>query len=162
MHWVLIGWPQRGNGRALDAGHGPQHQPGHRHQGTGVAGGDRGVRVTLLHGLQRQPHGRALAAAQSLARLVVHADDAVGMYDFRSGLEVRIALELGVDARHITEKDEADSWIALKRESRARDDDRRSVIAAHGIERDCSRRWHLVRLPADVLELAAASGQHLP
>ena len=51
------------------------------------------MRLALLHGLEREPHARALAAAQSLARLVVHADDTVGMHDFRSGLEVRIALE---------------------------------------------------------------------
>ena len=70
----LDGRPQAGDGGPLDAGHGPQDQLGHGHQGAGVAGRDGNIGLALLHGLERQPHAGALAAPHRLARLVLHLD----------------------------------------------------------------------------------------
>ena len=54
--------------------HGLQAELRHRHQRAGIAGGDRASASPSLHRLDRQPHGGlAAAAAQRLARLVVHA-----------------------------------------------------------------------------------------
>ena len=87
--------PDRGNRRTLDPGHGPELELGHRHQRAGVAGGDRHVRLALLHRVDGEPHrGFPAPLAQRLARLVVHLDRHVGVHDTRALLEPRA----GVDA----------------------------------------------------------------
>ena len=74
--------------RAVDPRQRAQVEARHRHQRAGIAGGDRDIGLALLHGVDRKPHRRVLAAAaQRLARLVVHADGDVGMDDARGRLQ---------------------------------------------------------------------------
>ena len=78
------GRPLPGDGRPLDARHGRQDEPGHGHQGAGVAGRDHEVGLGLVHGIERQPHAGRAAAAHRLARLVLHLHHRIGMDDARS------------------------------------------------------------------------------
>ena len=50
------GWKHAADGRAVYAGKGLEHEPGHGHQRTGVAGADAGVRLARLHQIHRHPH----------------------------------------------------------------------------------------------------------
>ena len=84
MQAARQGRPQPGDGRPLDARHGRQDELGHGHQGAGVAGRDHEVGLALLHGLERQPHAGAAAAAHRLARLVLHLHHGVGVDDARA------------------------------------------------------------------------------
>ena len=125
-------------------GHRPQDQLRHRHEGAGVAGRDRDVGLALLHGLDRQPQARALAAAQGLARLVAHGDGGVGVDDdARARGERRRLLELGRDARLVAEEQEAQIRMSLERERRTGDHDLGAVIPAHGVERYRPRLRHV-------------------
>ena len=99
------GRPYRRDRRTVDAGQRAQAEPRHRHQRAGIAGGDRDVGLALLDRVDGEPHRRGLAAAaQRLARLVVHADGDVGMDDARGRLQRRIFCELRFDQRAVAEQ----------------------------------------------------------
>ena len=58
----LEGRPDRRDCRPLDARHGAQDDGGHRHQGAGIAGGERDLRIARPHCIDCLPHA-ALAPA---------------------------------------------------------------------------------------------------
>ena len=128
--------PQGRNRRPFDAGHRPQHQFRDRHQRAGIARRNGGIGVARLHCLERQPHARAFAVAQCLARLFVHRDDEVGMDDTRLGCECRILLQYRFDAGLLTEENESQRRLTIKRQRRPGDDDLRAVVSSHSVECD--------------------------
>ena len=129
--------------RAVDPGQHAQAEPRHRHQRAGIAGGDRDVGLALLDGVDRQPHRRGLAAAaQRLARLVVHADGDVGMDDARDRLQRRMFGELRLDQRAVAEQQEFGVGMPGQRNRGAGNDDRCADIATHGVKRDSNLLRH--------------------
>ena len=139
--------PQGRDRRPFDTGHRPQHEFRDRHERAGIARRNRGIGVARLHRFERQPHARAFAAAQCLARLFVHRDDEIGMDDTRLGCECRILLQYRFDAGLLAEKNEPQRWLTIKRQRRPGDHDLRAVVSAHCVE--CDRFWarHPCRLP---------------
>ena len=120
-----------------------QAKPRHRHQRAGIAGGYRDVGLAFLDGVDRQPHRRRLAAAaQRLARLVVHADGDVGMNDARRRLHRRMFRELRVDQRAIAEQQKFGVGMSAQRNRGAGNDDRCADIATHGVKRDSNLLRH--------------------
>ena len=135
--------PYRCDRRTIDAGQRAQTKSCHRHQGAGVAGGNRNVRLALLHGLDRKPHRRGLAtAAQGLARLVVRADGDVGMHDARGRLQRRVSGEFGIDPGAVAEQQEFGVGMPAQRNCGAGNDDRCADIATHGVKRDSNLMRH--------------------
>ena len=135
--------PYAGNGRPVDAGHGVQMEARHRHQRAGIAGGNRHVGLALLHRVDRKPHRRVLAAAaQRLARLVVHADGDVGMDHARGLLQRRIFGELLVDLLAVAIEQKFAVGMPLQRDGGAGNDDRCADIATHGVKRDSNLLRH--------------------
>jgi hypothetical protein len=133
-----FGFHRRPQGRdrgTLDARHRTQDQFRHRHQRAGVAGGDGDVRLTLLHGLDREPHARALATPHGLARLVAHRDRGVGVDDRGPCGDRGRLLELGLDACAVAEDEEAQIGVALQREGGAANHNLGAMIAPHRVER---------------------------
>ena len=65
--------------------------------------------------LQCQPQACAFATPQGIARLVVHADDSVGVHNARSGGKCWNVLKLGANVGLVTEEYEAQFWLTLKR-----------------------------------------------
>ena len=111
-----------GNRRPVDPGQHAQAEPRHRHQRAGIAGGNRDIGLAFLDGLDRKPHRRVLAAAaQRLARLVVHADGDVGMDDARGRLQRRMFGELRVDQRAVAEQQEFGVGMSGSTKSRRRE-----------------------------------------
>ncbi len=129
--------PYAGNRRPVDAGHRVQMEARHRHQRAGIAGGNRDVGLALLHRVDRKPHRRVLAAAaQRLARLVVHADGDVGMDDARGLFQRRIFGELLIDLLAVAKQQKFAVGMPLQRDGGAGNDDRCADIATHGVKRD--------------------------
>ena len=129
--------------RPVDAGQHAQAESRHRHQRAGVAGGDRDVGLALLDRVDRQPHRRGLAAAaQRLARLVVHADGDVGMNDARGRLQRRMLGEFGLDQRAVAEQQKFAVGMPGQRDRGAGNDDRCADIATHGVKRDSNLLRH--------------------
>ncbi len=162
------GRPDRRERRTVDAGQHAQAEPRHRHQRAGIAGGDRNVGLALLDGVDRQPHRRGLAAAaQRLARLVVHADGDVGMDDARGRLQRRMFGELRFDQRAVAEQQKFGVGMPGQRNRGAGNDDRCADIATHGVKRDSNllrheRPGNLISCgpeePGRALEIAAEGG----
>src|SRR6266536_1385130 len=135
--------PYTGNGRPVDAGHGVQMEARHRHQRAGIAGGNRHVGFALLHRVDRKPHRRVLAAAaQRLARLVVHADGHVGMDHARGLFQRRIFGKLLVDLFAVAIEQEFAVGMPFQRDGGAGNDDRCADIATHGVKRDSNLLRH--------------------
>jgi hypothetical protein len=108
---------------------------GHRHQGAGIAGGDRDIRLVLRHRVDRLPHGGlAAAAAQRLARLLVHGDGHVAMMERAGGLQLRILRKQRLALGGNAEKHEADIGMALESLGCARDSDLRTEVATHDVD----------------------------
>ena len=86
--------PQRRNRWPFDARQGFEVEFRHGHERAGIAGGHDHIGVALFHGVDREPHRRFPAAvAQSLARLVLHADGHFAMDEPRARLELRSDVE---------------------------------------------------------------------
>ena len=137
------GRPYRRDRRAVDAGQRAQVEPRHRHQRAGIAGGDRDVGLALLDRVDRKPHrGGLAAAAQRLARLVVHADGDVGMDDARGRLQRRMLGEFRLDQRAVAEQQEFGVGMPGQRDRGAGNDDRCADIATHGVKRDSNLLRH--------------------
>src|SRR5437899_3987353 len=115
----------------------------HRHQRTGIAGGNRHVGLALLHRVDRKPHRRVLAAAaQRLARLVVHADGHIGMDHAGGLLQRRIFRKLLVDLLAVAIEQEFAVGMPFQRDGGAGNDDRCADIATHGVKRDSNLLRH--------------------
>ena len=135
--------PHAGNGRTIDPRHRVQVEARHRHQRPGIAGGNRDMGLALLHGVDRKPHRRSLAAAaQRLARLVVHADGDVGMDHARGRLQRRIFGELLVDQLAVAVQQKFAVGMPVQRNRGAGNDDRCADIATHGVKRDSNLLRH--------------------
>ena len=80
-HHIILaeGRQQCGERGSINAGERAQGELGDGHQRTGVAGGDGGMRLAVLHGLDGQPHGAAARLANRLARLVRGSDHAISV-----------------------------------------------------------------------------------
>jgi len=136
--------PHRGDGGAIDQRHRAQADFRHRHQRAGIAGGNRKIRLALLDRLDRLPHrGDAPAGAQRLAWFVAHFDGDVGMKNLGLAGERRVLLEQRGERRLVAVKLKGDVGPAHQRDGRRRHDDRRAVIAAHGVHRDANIPGHL-------------------
>ena len=139
--------PQRRKRRPLDALDHLQIKARHRHQRAGIAGRHRDVGLALLHRIERKPHRRFPAPiAQRLARLVVHANGDVGVHDLGFGLERGQALERWLDQRAVAIEQKLGVGMPGERNERAGQNDRRPVVAAHGVKRDANFIRHAVRL----------------
>ena len=131
------------NRRAVDTRHRAQAKSRHRHQCAGVAGRDRDIRLMLLHRLDRQPHRRFLAAAaQCLARLVVHADGDVGVDNARGRFQRRIFRQFGIDQDAVAIQQEFGVGMPGQCSSRPWNDHRCADVAAHGVKRDSNLLRH--------------------
>ncbi len=140
--------PDRRDRRALDPGHGPQVELGHRHQRAGIAGGDRDVGLALLHRIDGEPHGGFPAAlAQRLARLVVHLHGDIGVHQVRGRLELRAGSEQRLDDGAVAEQQELDVGMTGERQFRARNDHRCPMVSPHGVERDADFMGHGATIP---------------
>ncbi len=132
-----------GDRRPLDALDHLEIEARHGHQRAGIAGRDHDIGLALLHRVDRQPHrGLPAPVAQRLARLVVHADRHLGMHQLRVGLEPRQALEQGLHHGAVAEQQEFDIGMAGERNIGARQDDRGTMVAAHGVKRDANLIGH--------------------
>ena len=143
--------PKPGDRRTLDARHGVEVELRHRHQRAGVSSRDRDVRIPLLHGVEREPHrGLPAALPQGLAWLRVHLDHDIGVHDARSRLEPIALLHQRPDGTLVAEKDELALGMARERKLGARDDDSRTEVAPHSIERNSDLLGHRFRECPDV------------
>jgi hypothetical protein len=52
-------------------------------------------------------------------------------------------VEFGLDATGVAAEDESDLGVTIEGNSGTRDDHSRSVVTAHGVERECAGPWHL-------------------
>ncbi len=135
--------PDRAERRPLDARQHPQVQPRHRHQRASVARRDRDIGLAALDRIDRKPHRRGLAAAaQRLARLLVHAHRDVGVDDPRHRLESRVSRELSIDHLTVAVQQEFRFRMPCQRDCRARNDDRGADIAPHGVQRNSNLLRH--------------------
>ena len=143
----------------LDRRHRMQAELGHRHQGAGVAGGDRAIGGAGLHRFDRLPHRRdAPPGAQGLARLVAHLDRDIGVNDARLGRELRVTLENLPDRLLLAVEEELEVRPALERDRRGRDDDARPVVAAHRVQRYANVARHSLDPTAPKRVARAAPG----
>ena len=134
---------QGGERRPVDARHGAQRQLGHRHQRAGIAAGDRGLGLAVLHRGDRAAHRGGLGAADRLARLVVAGDDVVAMDDLGDRARARGWLgELGADRVLVAEQEEGEVVAPLIGERGAGDHHRRADIATHRVDCDPRRAAH--------------------
>ena len=131
--------PQRGDRGTLDARHRPQNEFRHRHEGAGVAGRHSDGSLALVNGVDGEPHARAFAAAERLARLFGHRNDGVGVNDARALSQPRRVGELGLDLGFVAEKKKVQLRVALERQSRSRNDHLGAMVPAHGVKRYCPR-----------------------
>ncbi len=137
------GRPQRRERRTVDLRHGAQADFRHGHEGAGIAGRDRAIGLAVANRLDRLPHRRiAPARAQRLARLVGHADGDAGVAHLGQRRQPGLGLEQGRDLLLVAEHQEFDVGKAFHEQCRARNDDRRAEIPAHGVERDPYRLFH--------------------
>ena len=129
--------PQGGDRRALDMRHGLEADLRHRHEGAGVAGRDRGIRLAVAHRLDREPHGGvAPPSPHRLARLVLHAHGDVGVAKLDRVLEGGLRVEKRPDHGLVAEHEETQAGMALQCKRGARNHHGGAVIAAHRVERD--------------------------
>jgi hypothetical protein len=127
---------ERGDRRALDARERAQHELGERHEGAGVAGGDGGRSLPLLHRVDRKPHAGRAALAQDLGWPGVALDPLWRMLQRADAREPRPRLEHRLDLRLVPEEQKRELGMALARHVGAGDHNLRRMVAAHGIERD--------------------------
>ena len=138
--------PEPGNRGAFDTRHGAQIELRHRHQRAGVSGRDGGISLTLLDGIDREPHrGFPAATPECLARLVVHPDDHFGMDYARGCLQTRTSLQQRPDRRLVTEQHELRVGMALQRNLGTGNDDCRTDVAPHRVERNSDLLGHGLR-----------------
>src|SRR5204863_501016 len=127
-----------GERRAVDSGHGAERELGHGHQRPGIAAGDAGMGLALLHRGDRTAHGGRLGAADRLARLVVAGDDVGAVDDVGDRGERRAVRELAANRRLVAEQQEGKVVAALMGERGAGDHHRGAGIATHRV--DCDPR----------------------
>ena len=141
--------PDRRDRRPLDRRHRVQAELRHRHQGAGVAGGDRAVGRARLHRFDRLPHRRdAPPGAQGLTRLVAHLDRDVGMKNARLRGEPGMTRKDGPNRRLVAIEEKLNVGTAFERDGGGGHDDRRPVIAPHRVQRYANVARHsLVRPP---------------
>ena len=121
----------------IDSGNGPEAELGHGHESAGIAGRHDGIGVAVADRFQREPHARLPPAlAQGLARLGIHGHRHVGMDQLRLGGERRMGGQLGLDAGFVANQDEPHVRVADQRNRGSGNDHARSVVPAHGVERD--------------------------
>src|SRR3984957_13134572 len=129
------GRPHRGDRGPLDRRHRVQAELGHRHQGAGVAGGDRAIGRARFHRFDRLPHRRdAPPGAQSLAWLVAHLDRDVGVKNARLGGQRGMTLENGPDHALVAIEKKLNVGKAFESEGCGGEDDRWPVIAPHRVQ----------------------------
>ena len=122
--------PDRRDRRALDRRHRVQAEFRHRHQGAGVAGGDRAIGRARFHRLDRLPHRRdAPPAAQRLARPVGHLDRDVGVKEARFPGQPGMALKEGPNRRLLAKQQKRDVGAPFERDRAAGHDNRRRTIS---------------------------------
>jgi hypothetical protein len=103
------------DGCAFDGAEGLQHEVRHRGERTGVAGADHGGRATVLHQVDRQAHGGVLAAANGLARVLVHAHDARRRVHLRARAHgSRRCRERGFDDLGFSDEDELERRVGFE------------------------------------------------
>ena len=137
-----------GERRAIDTGQPAQSQDGGGHPGARVAGGHDRVRLTTLDEVDPDDDRRVLLLAQGEGRVLVHADDLAGVDDRDVG---RQRATEGADDRLVPDEDHAVLRVGSGMIERARDDLRRTMIAAHRVDGDAdpaARRsgWSGLRL----------------
>ncbi len=64
------------------------------------------------------------------------------MYDAGGGLELRLAIEQRFDHRLVAEHDEFGIRMPCQRDRSAGDRHRRTMVAAHGVDRDANLSGH--------------------
>src|SRR5690606_36315611 len=127
--------PDRGDGRAINRGHGIQAELRHGHQRASVAGRDAGIGGTALDRFDRLPHGRLPSAApQGLARLVIHPDRDFAGYELAPVSELRKPAEFRANGFLYPVDYEAHIRAAGGDRHKRRNDHIRPVVAAHGTD----------------------------
>ena len=126
--------------RALQIGAHPQNQLGHRHQGAGVASRYRRDGLPLAQRLDGVPHRSALAASQRLGGFLVHTDDAVSVADLDPPGGNRVSRQGRGDGGLVAVQQEPHrARQSGDRADNRRDHHGRTVVAAHGVDRDYQR-----------------------
>ncbi len=130
------GRPEGCDRRARDARDRAQADFGDRHEGAGVAGADGDLGFVGADGFDRAAHRGVAAAAEGLARLLVHRDDAVAMHDLRDVLQRGFAEEDRLQLRVVAVQQELDLGVTQVRDRDAIDNGLRGVVAAHRVNRN--------------------------
>jgi len=120
----------------IDPRHGPQRQLGHRHQCARIAAGYSGIGSALFHAGDGDSHGSGFRAPDRLRRLILTRDDVRRVNDLARRCQRRMSGQLRADRGLIPNKLEAQRRIALERERRTRDHNRRAAVSSHRIDRD--------------------------
>ena len=109
--------------------------------GTGVAGTDHGVRLTVFDEIDGARNGRIFFAADAIDGAFGHFHDLRGVDDFHARIAAAVLVELRADAGFVTDKEKLFEFRKLAQgEDRAAHARLRGVVAAHGIERNFHRR----------------------
>ena len=129
---------QGGQRRPVDAGHRPQRQLGHRHQGAGIAARNRGLGLAFLHRGDGAAHRGGLGTADRLARLFVAGDDVVAMDDLAGRGEALVPVDFLADRGLVAEQEKGQVAAALEGAGGAGDHHGRAGVATHRV--DCDTR----------------------
>ncbi len=131
--------PARHDGGTIELRrHHPKDMLGDRHQGAGVAGGKRRVRLTRADSLHGVPEARSLSPPKRVRRLVLHADDQRRRTYLAHRTHRRQFGQFGVQALLVAMQQEA--HLTARQHSKGvrdcRRNDRGAVISAHGVNGD--------------------------
>ena len=136
---------QRGERRAVDPGHGPEGQLGHRHHRAGVARGQSAVGLALLHRIDRHAHRGRARAADRLARLLAGVDRFGRMDDGDLGAQTALAAKLGPHQLLVAVNDELERRVVPRGAGDPADHRCRAAVAAHCVNRDSRAPGHAGR-----------------
>jgi hypothetical protein len=118
--------------RPVDAGQHFQDKAGNRHQRTGIAGRNTGIRLALLDQIDRDPHRRVFLVAQRQGRRLVHGDHFAGMANEHPA-DRRIA-EKGPNAFGKTDQDHPHVGVPASELQGSRNGHLGAVVPAHAID----------------------------
>ena len=140
---VIVGQrrEQCGQRRTVEPGHGAQRKLAHRHQRAGIARGNRGAGIALLHCIDRKAHAGGLGTAQRAARQLVAADHVGAMQYFGRPGHAGMRVECSLDARFIANQQELELVVTPTRQRGAFDHHAHAFVSAHRIDGD-TRQAH--------------------
>ena len=120
-----------GNGRAVNAIERLEDIAGNGHQGTRVAGGNRGSSRAILYLLNGNAHGRILLAAQGNLHGVIHGNHLGGQHDGSALVRERLKTVLQTDQQQMG------IGMIVEELAARRERDAGAVVAPHAVNSQC-------------------------